>query len=176
MKKTPASVIPLKGLIPKQLFELIQRSIPIACVDLIVLRKKKKSGLEVLLAKRKIPPEIGKWILIGGRVMIGETLKRAIQRQARRELSVAVHILSPWNYNNPIRIFDDPKFDPQKHAIALAYPVILKEGAVRMSGPEFNEMRWFDTKKLPPNLGFNDLHRQEIMCAVEALRGRKILK
>lgn len=171
-----APVIPSKRLIPKQLFELIQKSIPIVCVDLIVFRKKDRAGLEVLLVKRKIPPEIGKWVLIGGRVIKGETLKQAIQRQARRELSVTVRILPPWDYNSPIRVFDNPKFDPQKHAIALAYPVIIKEGAARMSGPEFSEAQWFDTSKLPPNLGFNGLHRQEIMCAVKALRGRKKLE
>ncbi len=176
MGHTYKVVIPSRRLIPKQLFESIQKSIPIICVDLIVFRKKDKAGLEVLLAKRKIPPEIGKWVLIGGRVMIGETLKRAIQRQAKREFSVTVRILPPWDYNNPIRVFDNPKFDPQKHAIALAYPVVIKDGMPRMSGPEFSEIRWFGAEKLPSNLGFNGLHRQEIMCAVKALRGRKNLK
>jgi len=123
---------------------------------------------EVLLVKRKIYPEIGKWCAIGGRVLKGEHFKTAITRQAKRELGVTVSVLSPWSPDKPVWIYNDPKADPQKHIIALVYPVIIKHGEIHSSGPEFSRAKWFPITRLPKDMGFG--HDREIKAVEQALQ------
>ena len=77
------TVVPQSRWIPDELFQAIQRSVPIPCVDLIILRKN-RGTIETLLIKRKIYPEQGKWCLVGGRILKDETTKQAIARQAKQ--------------------------------------------------------------------------------------------
>jgi len=158
-KKFYKSVIPRKRLLSSEVFNLIQKSVPIATIDLAILRKK-DNEIEILLIKRKIYPEQNKWCLIGGRILKGEKLKDTIKRQAQKELGISVSVIPPWRGDSPIRIFSDPKSDRQKHFICSLYPVSIKAGVIKKSGPEFSEVKWFSLKKLPKNLGFN--HLQEI--------------
>lgn len=157
MKET---IIPKSDLIPNGLFQTIQRSIPIACIDLIVLRKNNQGMIETLLIKRRIYPEIGKWCLIGGRIIKGEQIEDTIYRQAKIELGIEVEILSPWNKGNPVIVLSDPVSDIQKHFIVLVYAVTIKKGKVRGSGPESSEMKWFLLDKIPKKLGF--AHKEEL--------------
>ncbi|MBU2264631.1 DUF4916 domain-containing protein [Patescibacteria group bacterium] len=145
-------VVPRNGFLPKKTFDLIQKSIPVVCVDLVILRNHHS---ELLLIKRRIEPETGKWCLIGGRVLMGERLSMAISRQTRRELGVKVSILPPFGPNFPAFIDADPKADPQKHAVALTYPVTISPNrTLNLEGPEFSKTKWFKLKKIP-KLGFN---------------------
>lgn len=161
-------VIPSEKFIPKPLFEKIQKSIPVVCVDLVFLRKGEKSDTEILLLKRKIYAEIGKWCIIGGRMIKNERLSETIARQAKRELGVKAKIIPPWNANNPIGIFDDPKADPQKHALTLVYPVIMAEKRHNAAGPEFSEAKWVSIKKIPKKLAF--IHNKEISHTIKILK------
>ncbi len=147
------TVVPKSRWIPDELFQQIQRNIPVACVDLLVLRKH-AGTVETLLIKRKIYPEQGKWCLIGGRILKNEYTKDAIRRQAQEELGLSVKILPPWNEIMPFGVFNDPKSDKQKHFVVLAYPVMITRGRLNASGPEFSEARWFAFSKLPQTLGF----------------------
>lgn len=148
--------------IDNKLFDTIQNVIPIACVDLLVLRACKKKFPELLLVKRKIYPEIGKWVLIGGRICYGETIMDTINRQARHELNISVRVLRPWSEEHPLCVLSASDADPQKHAIALAYPCEAIKGTISASGPEFSEARWFSLRRLPRNIGFSKLHKREI--------------
>lgn len=150
-KKT---VIPKSKRLPDQLFQKIQESIPVACVDLVVLRKN-KGVTETLLIKRELYPEEGKWCLIGGRILKGEYIKDTIKRQAFKELGVSVKILPPWNEMMPLGTFSDPTSDKQKHFVVLVYPVVITKGKLKKDGPEFSETKWFRTDKLPKIIGFN---------------------
>ena len=150
MKKT---IVPKLKWIPEELFAQIQKNMPIACVDLLVLRKK-AGHIETLLIKRKIYPEIGKWCLIGGRILKDEYTKDTIRRQAREELGVSVTIIPPWSEIMPFAVFNDPVSDTQKHFVVLAYPVMITKGTLNATGPEFSEARWFPLNKLPAKIGF----------------------
>jgi len=161
-KQAEKSPIPKNKLIKKVLFNEIQKNIPISTVDLFVVRKA-QSNLEILLINRKIYPESGKWCLIGGRVLIKETLLGAIQRQAKKELGVKVSIIKPWNELNPILVFGDSTSDKQKHFIAHIYPVKIISGLVKKSGPEFSDSKWFNVSKLPKNIGFSQKKQIEII-------------
>jgi ADP-ribose pyrophosphatase YjhB (NUDIX family) len=142
------TVVPKSKWIPEELFKTIQQTIPVACVDLIILRRN-EGVVEILLVKRKIYPEIGKWCMIGGRIIKGESSNDAIQRQAKNEIGVSVDILPPWNDTTPIMGLSDPLSDAQKHFVVLVYPVTISEGVVNESGPEFSESKWFPIDKVP---------------------------
>ena len=152
------TVVPQSRWIPDELFQAIQKNMPVACVDLLVLRKTKTGALETLLIKRKIYPEQGKWCLIGGRILKDEYTKDTIKRQAKIELGVSVKILPPWNETMPFAVFNDPISDKQKHFVVLAYPVAITKGKVKSSGPEFSEARWFPLNKLPSDSTFGFYH------------------
>jgi ADP-ribose pyrophosphatase YjhB (NUDIX family) len=166
MPRRDKKIIPRAKFLSKRVFELIQKSVPIPCADLVILKIKNKK-IEVLLIKRKIYPEIGKWCVVGGRVLKGETLAQTINRQAKNELGILVSIIPPWDANHPLRVFDNIDFDPQKHPILLSYPVIIKSGKPAPSGPEFSESKWFPADKLPEIMGFR--HREEVKVVLKAL-------
>lgn len=155
MTNKEKTVVPRSRWIPDELFQTIQKSVPIACVDLLLLRTK-AGGIETLLIKRRIYPEEGKWCLIGGRILKDEHTKDTIKRQAKTELGVSVSIIPPWSEIMPFAVFNDPVSDKQKHFVVLVYPVIVTKGILKASGPEFSEARWFPLDKLPPaaRIGF----------------------
>lgn len=160
IKKRKETVVPKSKWLPNNLFQSIQQSMPVACVDLIILRSNNENILETLLIKRKIYPEIGMWCLIGGRIIKGERINDTIQRQAKRELGISVNILFPWNETTPIMGLSDPITDIQKHSVVLVYPVTISNGQIKKSGPEFSEAKWFPLDKIPKILGFT--HQQEL--------------
>jgi len=165
-------VIPQQARIPETLYQKITALVPIPCVDLVPVRK--ESGtLEILLIKRKIEPEKGKWCLIGGRVIGGrevkpERLSGAIKRQAKIELGVEVKIISPWDANHPAVLFDEPSCDPAKYPIIAVYPVEVVKNSVIKVGPESSKTKWFEYDDLPPVMGFTS--REEVGAVVGALK------
>jgi ADP-ribose pyrophosphatase YjhB (NUDIX family) len=154
-QKDGKTIVPPSKWIPNALFQEIQKNIPIPCIDLLPVRKTKDGKIEVLLIKRKIYPEQGKWGLIGGRILKNELTKEAIKRQAKEELGVSVKIIPPWTEINPFAVFNDPVSDKQKHFVALTYPVSIIKGKIKTSGPEFSEARWFSLRKLPKLFTFH---------------------
>ena len=161
-------VVPSYQLLSAEVYALMQKSMPIACVDLIVLRKN-LGKLEILLIKRKIFPEVGKWCIIGGRILKNESIEQTIARQAKRELGVAVQIIRPWSGQEPIGVFNVPLADAQKHYISLMYPVAIRRGVVNELGPEFSEARWFPINKIPRVMGF--VHRDQVDFALRRIKG-----
>lgn len=154
-KRAKTVVIPSSKWIPEDLFNTIQKTMPIVCVDLLILKKNKNNEIETLLIKRKIYPEIGKWCLLGGRIIKGELTKKAIKRQAKEELGVSIKIIPPWNDTTPFAAYNDPDSDKQKHFVVLTFPVTLTKGTLNKYGPEFSEARWFPIQTLPKNIGFH---------------------
>ena len=163
------SVIPKKNLIPEKLFESIQRNMPIVTVDLLIVRNESNlDTTEILLIKRNIYPEIGKWCLVGGRILKGESFRDAINRQVDREFGTTAKILKPWSYDTPIAINNNPHADVQKHYVSMLFPLLLTGTIHCSSGPEWSEAKWFPIKKLPSPLGFNQ--KKEIGSALVRLR------
>jgi ADP-ribose pyrophosphatase YjhB (NUDIX family) len=73
--------------LPLKTFKYIYSRVPRLCVDLVI-----KNSEGILLTKRDIPPKKGYWHFPGGTVLMGETLKDAVQRVAEEELSTKVKI------------------------------------------------------------------------------------
>ena len=71
-------------IIEEELYRTILRSVPIACVDVVI---RNPSG-RYLLVRRKNEPLAGEWWVVGGRVHHGETLLDAVSRKMREEVGV----------------------------------------------------------------------------------------
>ena len=77
----------MSDFIPEELYRQILFHMPIACVDIAIVR----DG-SVLLVKRKDAPARGSWWLPGGRVKKGETMRQAAARKAEEEVGLVCHV------------------------------------------------------------------------------------
>ena len=122
--------------IPDALYEQIKSLIPIACVDLVVLKDSR-----ILLCKRNNEPAKGEWWVPGGRVLIGETLKEAVFRKAKEELGIDVSIVRQvGTYDN---IFPDVVHTVTTVFLVKPFPTEIKLDS------QHSECKWFRGDKLP---------------------------
>lgn len=126
---------------------LVTELTPLTTVNLVILRGRKDKQ-EVLLLIRKTGYAKGSWCIIGGRVLIGETLEKAIHRHVS-DLGIRVKIIPPFNSNFPTFIDDRINQDKTKHPISLIYPAKIISGKVREEGEEYKGYKWFPINKLP---------------------------
>ena len=143
--------------LPPELYDVIERSMPILCVDFVPVRHG-DAGAEVGLIRRYSPfGEV--WCHLGGRVQRGETLTAAIQRHARATLDVDVDLLpnaqphAVYEWFPPDLAPNDGTVhgdDPRKHSVGLSYVVELR-GEPRPHH-EALDFRFFAPDALPVDL------------------------
>ncbi len=126
-------------------FRHIYGKVPRLTVEIVI-----RSNDGVLLTLRNIEPCRGLWHLPGGTVHFGEKLTAAVQRIAKRELSIDVsatqllgYIEYPSHYDNGL---DSP--------VGIAFDVVGYTGNVRLSD-ESERYGWFTD--LPP-----EMHREQL--------------
>lgn len=77
-------------IIPADIYDVVVRSMPIPCVDVMPIAR---DG-QVLLVRRAEEPARDEWWFPGGRVHYGETRKDAARRKLREECGLAVESIS----------------------------------------------------------------------------------
>ena len=110
-----------KKLIPGALYKKIVELMPICCVDAVF-----KSGKDVYLFKRAYEPAKDKWWIIGGRILKGETLKKAMLRKAKEEIGIDAKIVKQIGvYETFMKKtrFDKGKKKLGSHSIAVCYVI-----------------------------------------------------
>lgn len=118
-------------------FKSIYSRVPRLCVEVII---KTKEG--IVLTKRTIEPEKGKWHTPGGTVLKGEKLADTVIRVAREETGLVVkphRLLGVLEFSFP-GYFSQP--------IALAYEVVKISGKLK-NDSHSDSIRFF--KKIPKN-------------------------
>ena len=130
MKKVPKK-LPLKK------FLEIYSKVPKLCVDLIIKTKK-----GIILSKRDINPNKGKWHLPGGTVLFGEKLTDTIRRVAKEETSLNLHVQETLG----IMEFLPPSV--HAHTISIVYLCKPKSGKLRGSN-QGKEIKFHS--KIPKN-------------------------
>lgn len=101
---------------------------------------------EVLLMKRgeKSKNEVGKWILIGGTVDFGETLREAAIRETREELAIEIEIdeqLPAHDYLLP---------QENQHWVTNVFTAHIVSGVPIIQETEkCSELGWFSLSALP---------------------------
>ena len=83
----------MRGLYPSQ---------PVVGVGSLVLR-----GQEVLLVRRAVPPDQGKWAIPGGKVELGERLYDAVKRELEEETGLSCEPLGVVNVDEIITQDED---------------------------------------------------------------------
>ncbi|WP_390178830.1 DUF4916 domain-containing protein [Microbacterium sp. MTN4-26] len=144
--------------LPPDLYRLVEESMPIACVDFILLRDPEGGGSEVGLIRRDSPfGEV--WCHLGGRVLRGETIRDALLRHADDTLAVDLELpLDPqpsYVYQwFPPDITPDSEIavgsDPRKHAIGLSF--VARTTGAPNPRHEAHDFGWFPADALPDPL------------------------
>jgi colanic acid biosynthesis protein WcaH len=106
--------------IPDELYAQIQRSLPIACVDLLVT----DAAGRVLMLRRRNPPARGEWWFPGGRVLFGERRHEAALRKLREECGLDALSLR--------ELVTCDVFVEGTHAVTTVFHVSVAATAVRL--------------------------------------------
>ncbi len=125
----------------KEEFDYIYSKVPRLTVEIII---KNRSG-KILLTKRDIEPCIGQWHLPGGTVAFGETLKDAVFRVAKRELSIEVEDSKNVGYIEYPSHFLNGMDCP----VGIVFEVVSYNGQIKLN-KESKDSGWFD--EIPENM------------------------
>src|SRR5689334_4261830 len=112
------------GWLSEEDWKQVQRSVPIVCADVLPVRRG-RSGVEVGLICRDTPHQGARWVTVGGRILLNEPVRKALDRQVRETLGEAVRAKFE---HTPIAIVEyfsrrirGEAFDPRQHAVGLTY-------------------------------------------------------
>ena len=103
----------------------------------------------VLLMKRgpKAGNEVGAWMIPGGTVEFGETLRDAIMREVKEETGVEIEI------DGHLPAYDHILKAEKQHWVTNVFPAHIKRGIPEIKEKDkCDEMNWFALDKLPTPL------------------------
>jgi len=141
-------------------WELVQASVPIACVDVLAVRQHAQEAIRVGLIRRETPHQRERWCLIGGRLALDESLEEAISRELYGALGPGIVFRLPPD-PQPVYVAqyfthrrEVGSFDPRQHAVGLIFAVQVG-GAIHAQA-EALDFAWFISDRLPPSdeIGF----------------------
>lgn len=118
-------------LIPAKLYQKIQESIPIVCVDAVI---KTSDGVLLAIRSRKGNPAYGLRWLIGGRVIYGESLEQAVKRKVKEETGLNVKIIKQ------IGVYTVFTGLQKRHNIAVNYLVEKIGGTLKLNDEYSTEL------------------------------------
>lgn len=106
---------------------------------------------EVLLIKRGIEPEIGKWALPGGYLSWNEKAEEAVVREVKEETGYDVKI------RNFLGVYSDPHRIPRENLQNVGLIYVCKLLSEENSGydHEILDSKWFGFNNLPLPLAFD---------------------
>lgn len=100
-------------------------------------------GLKLLLFRRKVEPEKGKWSLMGGFVDTKESVEDAAKR-------VLLEITGISNiYLEQLYVYGDLKRDPGDRVISIAYFALIKSNEYDKSLEIKHDAKWFNISEVP---------------------------
>lgn len=125
----------------------------------IVILSRTGGKLYVLLTRRALEPERGKWTVPGGHVDKGERFDEAAVREMEEETGISGVEL------HRLDVFDRPDRDPRYRTITVAYACVIDGKEFKLSATrEATAFKWFPVERLP-KLGFD--HDEILKKAVE---------
>lgn len=123
-----------------------------------------KGNLEVLLIKRAIEPEKGKWALPGGFILKNEEMDEAGMR-ILKETSAIENI-----YMEQLSVFGNVDRYPDRRVFTIGYYALVSPEKYSLHpGIDTTEVSWFKMSELP-DLAFD--HGKIIAAALKRLRSR----
>ena len=123
--------------IPAPLYKKIIATMPIPCVDVVLVHGKK-----FLLGLRKNKPAQAQWWFPGGRVQKGERLRHAAKRHVMMEVGArGVKIGEVLGAGETI--FRNSAQGPASHTINVVFLADVPGGEYRPANSENSQLKWF---------------------------------
>ena len=130
-------------MIPRNRYIYIIESVPVLCVDLVLVNRSGK----YLLIKRCNEPLKGEWWVVGGRVHKGETIEEAGRRKAKQEISVDIYDPTPIGYFEAAHQKHPFGLESVYHAVSIVLHADIKdEDKIRLDS---QSMEWKFSDNLP---------------------------
>ena len=126
-------------------YRKILATMPVICVDMVIRYKD-----EFALIKRNHKPAYGQLWLPGGRILKGETFKRAIERKLQEEMNMlpgSIKTISQLPTGETF--FKTSEFGTSTHTINVTFNIEVKKKNIIDSGTD-GKIMWF--KKIPPSI------------------------
>src|SRR5512137_2297249 len=109
---------------------------PSVTVDVVIIALRGEE-LQVLLVKRDLAPNRGRWAIPGGFVHLDESLESAARRELHEETGVADV------YLEQLYTFGDPGRDPRGRVISVAYIALVPAPVAVEADSDAREARWW---------------------------------
>jgi colanic acid biosynthesis protein WcaH len=129
--------------IPQEQYINILENLPILCVDIIVRNTKG----EYLLVKRANEPKKGKWWVIGGRVLKGESLVQAARRKVKEETGQWIRDIRPIGYFELINGANPFGLSFEYHTVSVVFTAVTDQLKAVKLDSQSSEFKF--SKKLP---------------------------
>ncbi len=148
--------------LPPELYRTIEQSVPIVCVDFILVRRDLREHIAQVGLIRRRSPFGDVWCHLGGRVRYGETVRSAILRHLTESLAAVPLDLPPdpqpdyvyqW-FPEALAPRDGAPFgrDPRKHSVALSFVLTISGTPEVVPGGEAIEFGFWPRASLPSDL------------------------
>lgn len=159
--------------------------VPRSCADGLVLTDDNR---EVLLTERNIPPDVGRWVLPGGRKDLQETFKETVKRKVYEETGLYVEIDGSLGLDGFVGCYDDPLIDRVFWTHGKGYQVsrgwkgvftdstgvvyaVRRVGGNLRAGKGNNAVKFFSWDDLPSVIGS---HHFDILCDMYRYLGNRV--
>jgi 8-oxo-dGTP diphosphatase len=126
---------------------------PLLAVDAIIIYQE-----GIVLINRDRPPYQGRYALPGGFVEVGESVEKAVCREAKEETGLELDLLKL------VGVYSHPERDPRGHVVSICY--LARGRGDLKAGSDAREAHIFLLEELPP-LAFD--HHQMIEDALDKL-------
>ena len=100
---------------------------------------------KVLLVKRGHPPLLGEWLIPGGVLEVGETLRDAAVREAREETGLIVEPVELLGVFD--RVIRDDEGQVRYHYVLIDF-LCRQTGGILAASGDAEEVRWFEEYEL----------------------------
>lgn len=105
---------------------------------------------KILLAKRKIEPEKGKWDILGGFVDSGESIEESVVREMKEETNLDVEIEEYLGSVSDIY--------GGRPSLPVLFKVKMKnKNQVPIPQDDVEDLKWFSLNEIPSNLAFKNV-------------------
>ena len=153
-------------MIDKDSYSRIHSLLPIACIDLVIVRTD-----AVLLVKRKNEPLKDNWFIPGGRLHRGEFVQDAIERIAKEETGLTVSRAAVFLIFENL-IFDADPFGhglgTHKVSLAFATKTMIEGEPLKLDMTQHDEARWYKPEAII-NGGFHHYMTRAVRLCFEQL-------
>ena len=135
------------------LWKTIQGSVPIACVDVLPYRMLPDGTAQLGLILRHTPSQGERWCIVGGRLLLDESVSDAVHRELADAFVGGLDLVST-ELPAPlvVEFFRNQRsgfpVDTRQHALSLTHVLQVSDHSPQVQGPEARDFRWFTLAEL----------------------------